>query len=640
MHNFSLNLFWMTSIISFFKEHAKQFANNPLLWEKENNEFKATSYREALILVEQLAVGLQAYGMKHKDKIALLSEGRNLWLLSELAVLSNRAITVPLSIKLEADNDLIFRLTHSESKYILVSQTQLPKIRSLKNDLPDLKKIIVFSPSIKLEEDEIDINLIFSKGKSVLLNNPDAYEELTKQVEPDDIATITYTSGTTAQPKGIMLSQRNYTSNVEQAFSYIDIPSFYKTLVVLPWDHAFAHTASLYSFMRTGASIASVQTGKTPMETLKNFSANIKETRPHVLMSVPALAKNFKKNIEKSIEQQGKLVHTIFHCALKISIWYHGNGNNQGEGIKIIAKPLITLFNKIIFNKVKEGFGGNLQFFIGGGALLDYELQQFFYAIGIPMYQGYGLSEASPIISANTPNHHKLGSSGKIVNNLDMKICDADGAQLNNDQLGEIVVKGENVMKGYWKNSDATKETIKDGWLYTGDLGYLDDENYLHVKGRFKSLLIGSDGEKYSPEGIEEAIIDHCDLIDQVMLYNNQNTYTCAIIVPNIENIKTLISKHKSQSTEDAIILINKQLSEFKTGGKNASLFPQRWLPSTFAIAHEPFTEHNKLINSTMKMVRNKVAEYFQPEIDLCYTPEGKNIINTTNVTNLNKLLH
>ena len=627
----------MDSIISFFKKKVQQFPKNTLLWEKNNQTFKPTSYHDTYTLVQQLALGLREFGVSAKERLSLLSEGRNLWLISELAVLSNRAITVPLSIKLEADNDLIFRLKHSESSFIITSENQLDKIRIVKKDLPHLKKIIVFTPNVPLQEDEIDIQEIFKAGKSILDDNRDAYDELTNDVSPDDIATITYTSGTTAQPKGIMLSQRNYTANVEQAFSYIDIPSDYRTLVVLPWDHAFAHTAALYSFMLTGASIASVQVGKTQMETLKNFTNNIREIQPHVLMSVPAMAKNFKKNIEKGIEQKGGTVYKLFRFALKVSYWYNGTGNNKGSGIKWMAKPLLYLFHQILFSKIKQGFGGNLTFFIGGGALLDFDLQQFFYAIGIPMYQGYGLSEASPIISANTPKYHKLGSSGKVVNDLEIKICDDNGNELPIGELGEIVIKGENVMKGYWKNDEATQETIKDNWLFTGDLGYLDRENYLYVKGRFKSLLIGSDGEKYSPEGIEEAIIDHCGLIDQIMLYNNQNAYTTAILTPNRERVKALLEEQNS--SEDVVLQIEADLNQFKTGGKLESMFPQRWLPSTFAIAFEPFTEHNKLINSTMKMVRDKVVAYFNEEIELCYSPEGKKVNNIKNTGNLEKFM-
>ncbi len=611
----------MQSIISFFHEKVDKYADNPLLWEKQNKKFASLSYADTLEKIKLLALGLQQLGIVYQEKIALLAEGCNLWLISEIAVLSNRAITVPLSIKLEGDNDLTFRLQHSESTYIITSETQLAKIRNVKKDLPHLKKIIVLPTNQVLEDNELSIDELFSTGQNILQQDKDAYQNLINKVTADDIATITYTSGTTDKPKGIMLSHGNYTSNVNQAFSFIDIPHYYINLAVLPWDHAFAHTASLYAFMRTGASIASVQVGKTPMETLKNFALNMKEIHPHILMSVPAMAKNFKKNIEKNIKQKGKLTNALFHFALKISYWYNGTGNNRGKGAKMLVKPLIQLFNKVLFSKIKDAFGGNLAYFIGGGALLDFELQQFFYAIGTPMYQGYGLSEASPIISANTPDHHKLGSSGRVLKDIEIKICDENGKQQKTGDSGEIIIKGENVMKGYWKNPEATADTIKNNWLHTGDLGFLDEDGYLYVNGRYKSLLISSDGEKYSPEGIEEAIIDHCKFIEQIMLYNNQNAYTIAIIVPSIDAIRNL---HKKNLTSEKIIKeIEHELNMFKHHGKLSGMFPQRWLPTTFAIAFEPFTEHNKLINSTLKVVRDKVSDYFKEEIKSVILQKG-----------------
>ena len=376
------------------------------------------------------------------------------------------------------------------------------------------------------------------------------------------------------------------------------------------------------------------------METLKNFANNIQEIQPHALMSVPAMAKNFRKNIEKGVMAKGKMVNTLFKTAMKYAIWYNGNGNNKGKGIKKVTAPLYKLFDKILFRTIRRGFGGNLQFFIGGGALLDIDLQRFFYALGVPMYQGYGLSEAAPIISANTPNHHKLGSSGPLVHNLNIRICDEEGQNLPTGVSGEIVIKGENVMLGYWKNQEATNETIKDGWLFTGDLGYLDNEGYLYVLGRFKSLLIGSDGEKYSPEGIEEAIIDHCPFIEQFVLHNNQNPYTVGLIVPSEEKISQFVKSLDNdlpmeQKHEAVLKTIMEQLSQFKDGGKLESMFPRRWLPATSIILPEPFTETNKLLNSTMKVVRRKVEEHFNNEIDYLYSPEGREFLSERNKANL-----
>ncbi len=632
----------MGTIIDYFEERVSRYGSNSLIWEKTERLYQASSYKEIHDLVKIFSSGLINMGINKGDRIALLSEGRKDWLVAELSILYTGAINVPLSIKLEADNDLIFRIHHSESRFIIVSRYQLPKIRKIKEQLPLLEKIIVFDSISEKEENEILWTDVFDKGEALLAKNPVLVVERKSQVKPHDVANISYTSGTTADPKGIMLSHRNYTANVEQAFSFIDIPSEYKTLVVLPWDHAFAHTAALYAFMYKGASIAAVHTGSNPIETLKNFSNNILEVQPHVLMSVPALAKNFRKSIEKGIQSKGKIAWLLFRIAIIHAYWYNGTGNDKGKGLKLLTRPIGLLFDKIIFNTIRSKFGGNLKFFIGGGALLDLELQKFFYALSIPMYQGYGLSEAAPIISANTPDHHKMGSSGKIVQNLELRICDEKGVDVSQGQTGEILVRGENVMLGYWKNEASTKETIKDNWLFTGDLGYIDKENYLYVLGRFKSLLIGHDGEKYSPEGIEEAIIDHCPLIDQFLLYNNQSAYTVALVVPNAEKIKQLIKNnpHKSEIGSLVISSILDEIAQFKKGGKMESLFPQRWLPTTFAILPEPFTEENKMLNSTMKVVRRTVEATYKTEIEQLYTPEAKDVLNTRNIMNLSKYIN
>jgi long-chain acyl-CoA synthetase len=295
--------------------------------------------------------------------------------------------------------------------------------------------------------------------------------------------------------------------------------------------------------MYNGASIAALEVGKTPMETLKNIPKNINEVKPSVMMSVPALAKNFRKSIEANIRQKGPTIEKLFNHALKIAYQYNGYGWDRGKGAKAFNKPLLTLYDTILFKKIREGFGGNIKLFVGGGALLDVELQRFFYAIGMPMCQGYGLSEASPVISSNALHAIKFGSSGRLVKYMELKICDTDGHELPQGEKGEIVVKGDNVMIGYWNNPKATAETIKDGWLYTGDMGYMDKDGFLYVLGRFKSLLIGSDGEKFSPEGIEEALVDQSPYIEQCMLYNNQNAWTSGMIVPNMPAIKRELDK-------------------------------------------------------------------------------------------------
>ena len=568
------------------------------------------------------------------DTHTLLSEGRNLWIVGELAMFYAGAMNVPLSIKLEESNDLLFRLIHGDVKFIMVSGTQLKKVRLIKDQLPEVQKVIVFDEQAQYEEGEIFIGDVMKMGEEFLASHTmEEFLQVGQSLQNDDIATITYTSGTTADPKGVVLTHRNYTSNVEQALTLVDIDQTWRTLIILPLDHCFAHVVGFYIMMSQGATVATVQVGRTPLETLKNIPQNIKEVKPHFILSVPALAKTFKKNVENGIRAKGETTVKLFKFGMKVRQIYYGNSNLDFKGWRYLLKPLVCLFDKIIFSKVRDNFGGELKFFIGGGALLDTALQKFYVGIGIPMYQGYGLSEATPVLSSNGPEKYRFGSSGKLVKPLELKICDSEGKELPLGEQGEIVVKGENVMAGYWKNPEATAETVKDGWLYTGDLGYMTKEGLLYVKGRFKSLLISSDGEKYSPEGIEEALVGQSKYIDQVMLYNNQSPYTIALIVPNKDNLKR---KGYDFTTEegrmDALKKLEKELNKYKKGGDFEGMFPERWLPSTFAVLAEPFTEQNQMINSTMKMVRGKIEKAYADRIDYLFTAEGKQIKNQQNL--------
>ncbi|HOZ15175.1 MAG TPA: AMP-binding protein [Tenuifilaceae bacterium] len=633
----------MKTIINLFEESVSKYPNNPYIWEKLTDKFEPTTYTQTHTEVVKLAAGLLSLGIKKDDKVALLSEGRKYWILSELAILYTGAVNVPLSIKLEG-NDLIFRLEHSETNTIIVSGNQAPKIEKIREKLPLVKRVIYLDPQTNYKPGDLLIDDIFRLGEEFLKINPKIIEETSKDVKPSDYANISYTSGTTADPKGIILSHRNYTANVEQALTLMDIPEHYRTLLILPLDHCFAHVAGIYSFMAMGASIATVQVGKNPMDTLKNIPINIKEIQPSILLSVPALAKNFKKNIEAGIKAKGAFTEKLFNHAINISYAYNKEGWNKGSNFTFIYKPLIWLYDKILFSKIRQVFGGKMDFFIGGGALLDIELQRFYYAIGIPMFQGYGLSEATPIISSNSLRKHKLGSSGYLVKYLDIKICDDNDNELPIGEKGEIVVRGENVMVGYWKNEKATLETIKNGWLHTGDMGYMDKDGFLYVLGRFKSLLIASDGEKYSPEGIEESLVQHSKYIENVVLYNNQNPYTTALVVPSKEAIKRAInekglSMDSHEAAKEAINIINQEISKFKPGGEFGDMFPDRWLPSTFAILNEGFNEQNGMINSTLKVVRGKVETKYKDRLELLYTPEGKNIHNETNIESVLQLL-
>ena len=626
------------TIIDFVEHYTAKYADHVFLREKVNEEWTATTYSQTREQAHLIGAGLIALGLKKGERVALLSQGRNLWVTGELGILYAGAVNVPLSIKLEEASDLLFRIQHSDAVMIMTSEQQLPKIRKILPQCQNVRQVIVFDPLEKYEERETGIDEVIRLGREQLQKDPKAFEQRYKSVQPDDYANISYTSGTTADPKGILLTHRNYTANVEQARSVVGIDVDDVMLIILPLDHCFAHVAGFYTMMSYGGSIATVPVGKTAMATLRNIPIAIRETQPAVMLSVPALARNFRKNIESGIKAKGPKVEKLYNFALRNAIAYNKEYWNRG-GWQCWRYPLVKLFDRLIFKAVRQGFGGKMKFFVGGGALLDIELQRYFCAVGMPMFQGYGLSEATPIICANAGGAAIFGSSGRIVANEEVKICDSEGNIVPDGERGEIVVRGENVMAGYWKNPEATEKTIIDGWLHTGDMGYVTKKHpgFLWVVGRFKSLLISADGEKYSPEGFEDGLTDGSPYVEQCILHNNQNPYTIALIVPNKDTLRDYCKQQgvnpKTEAGQRLMLdKIQAEVDAYKPGGKHAGVFPEAWLPKALAVLPEAFTEQNHLVNSTMKVVRGKVETYFADRIDYAYTQEGKALHNPKNM--------
>ena len=631
------------TIIDFVEKYVAKYAENPFLWEKnlDTNVWEPTTYKETLKKAKRIAAGLMALGVQKGEKVSYLSEGRDMWVIGELGVLYAGAVNVPLSIKLGEANDLVFRVKHSDSKYVITSKFQLPKIRTILPECPMVEKVILFDQVDDMKENEIYIGEVMEMGDKFLSENEEQFIQRYKSIGPDDYANISYTSGTTADPKGILLTHRNYTANVEQAHSVIGIEENDKMLIILPLDHCFAHVAGFYTMMSYGASIGTVPSGKSGKEALRNISPSIMELQPNVMLSVPTLAKNFKKSIETAIKKKGATVEKLYNFALNNAIAYYKEGYNKGtQFVDIFRWPLVKLFDKLVFSSVRQGLGGKMKFFVGGGALLDIDLQKYYNAIGIPMYQGYGLSEATPIISANSPQRHIFGSSGKVVSPMEIKILDADGVEQPYGVKGEICIKGENVMAGYWKNPKSTADTVVDGWLHTGDMGYMRDAEMLYVVGRFKSLLIAADGEKYSPEGIEENLVESSKYIDGAILHNSQDPYTIVLITPNKDALKAYakdlgLDPASEEAKVKMLELLQDEVNMYRKGGRLYGAFPERWLPAAVCVLPEPWTEQNHFLNSSMKVVRGRVEEAYKENMEYAYTPEGKNIVNKMNLASL-----
>ena len=348
----------MRTLNSLFNDSVEKYKDNVCLLENQGKGYEPTTYQETRNEVHRFAAGLLSLGIRKGDCLALLSEGRNKWLYSEMGILYTGAVNVPLSNRLEESSEIKFRLEHSGSRMLVISGRESHKITSLKKEIDSLERVIYLDPRDSYDEDELFFDDVCKMGDEYLKENAAEFEKTWKSISEDDYANICYTSGTTADPKGIILTHRNYTANVEQSRSTMPVPEWHTTLLYLPWDHAFAHTAGLYTIISAGATLASVQLAKTQTEAIKNFPINIKQVQPTFMFSVPAIAKNFKKNIEAGIREKGPVIEKLFNHAIKVAKLYNGIGWNKGKGISFLLKPYIWLFDKIIFKKA-EGWRGN-----------------------------------------------------------------------------------------------------------------------------------------------------------------------------------------------------------------------------------------------------------------------------------------
>ncbi len=633
------------TVLRMMNEAAEKYGDYPYLANKSDEGWDKISFKESRDRAKSIAGALIKRGFGKNDPFTIIAEGRSEWVISELAVIMLGGISVPLSLKLLPE-EIPFRVNHSESKVIFFSHLTLDKVFGVKDkyendifyiyldeDRKNLDKLMSVD-GLKYGKNLISYSDLLAEGEKVDQSITNKVNSAMENADEDDTITICYTSGTTGNPKGIMLTHLNYWANCLGARDMAKFPEKISTLVILPIDHSFAHTVALYAAYLIGITLYFVDAREKSGGILRNIPINLKQANPYFILTVPALTGNFMKKMKSGIKAKGGIIASLFTKGLSAGIDYHGNGYNKSKK-HVKGMWAYKVSKLLIFPKLQEVFGSNLHFCIGGGALLDVNQQEFFNAIGTPVYQGYGLSEATPVISTNAPHRHKFGSSGNVLENIKLKIIKDDGTETAVGEKGEIVIKGDNVMKGYLKNDAATEETIKNNWLHTGDLGYMDKDNFLQVTGRAKALLIADDGEKYSPEEIEETIISTQDLISQVMLYCDHNVYTTCLITIDSGVVKS----RDFVDSEKLLEAIWENLNIWKNKSSNNQSFPKQWIPATFQLITEAFSEHNKMINSTMKMVRYRITDIYQNKIDYMYSDEGKKYINKKNIDAAKEIL-
>jgi long-chain acyl-CoA synthetase len=578
----------------------------------------------------------------------VLGEGSPEWILGECGILRAGCASVPLSIKL-LEAEIPFRLEHSEAKAILTTKNQLDKVLGALSSIAGREMLLVYL------DDDIDFArgaamrrglgadrvVAFAEacleGRHALSQRGSGLasrlDEIAAGVEEDDTATICYTSGTTGNPKGIMLTHMNYWTNCHDGVDLFKMPAGFRTLVILPVDHSFAHTAGLYIALLIGMALYFVDSRGGGIATLRNIPINLKESKPTFVMTVPALSGNFMKKIISGIEEKGGAIEKIFKAGIAAGIAWNGDGHNSPRlATRARAFFPFMLAKALIFSKVKKMiFGDRILYCVGGGALLDVKQQEFFAAFGVPIYQGYGLTEAAPIISSNSPVKHKFGTSGITCPSIEVKLVKEDGTLAAIGENAEIAIRGGSVMKGYFKNPEATAKALRDGWLYTGDLAHWDEDGFLVVVGREKALLIAEDGEKYSPEEIEEAVTFSTDLIDQIMVWCEQRKYATALVTLDAAKIERLV---KAEGIADAESLLKRLAADFNRykDDPKAKKVQAAWAPAVFQIVREAFSDKDGTVNSTMKIVRHRIAAVHKDLIEYSYTSEGSKTVNERNL--------
>ena len=614
--------------------------------ENGQDKWKTWSFKETDRLSSVFAAALLNLGFKKGDNLAILSEGRPQWVIGEYAVLKAGCTSVPLSTKL-TEGEILFRLDHSESKALLLSENNYQKAMDSLKEVKSVPTVIMISPRTPELDDLISryplpgggeilfFDDLLAEGEKLFAQQEckDKLAEIEKGIDGEDIVTISYTSGTTGNPKGIMLSHQNYIHNTVNSLQIVQIETGWKSLIMLPLDHAFAHTVGLYIFVYKGLTMYFVDSRGGQTAILRNLPINLKEIQPDFLIIVPALASNFMKKMVQGVSAKGGLIKKLFDAGVRAGVKRAGNGfNKPSGGVGLGGALAYGLANALIFKKLRAVFGGKMQFAVGGGAMMEMRQQEFFNAIGAPIYPGYGLTENAPIISSNSAKRHKFGTTGPTIPNLEVRIMKDRNTECAVGEPGEIVTRGGSVMKGYYKNPQATAETIVDGWLWTGDLGHIDADGFLSVTGPAKALLIAPDGEKFSPEVIENAVCSNSKFVNQIMVFNDHCKFTSAIVTLNVPELKAAVQAQGLSAGSDGdldkiIALVRDDIFAYAKVPEYASNIPGQWRPASFALVTGAFDESNGFLNATMKLVRHKVREFYQPRLDEIYASGTANPI-------------
>ena len=587
----------------FLTEEYKPKAERFILHRKVEGKYKGITYNELKEETNSFAYGLSSLGVGKGDKVAIISENRPEWVYSDFAILELGGIDVPLFPSLTADS-IEFILNNSEAKGVIISNKfQLNKIRKIIDKCKHIKFIIV------LNENDFDADVknlhtfkqVQDLGNSYQPSHPNLLEDSIKKIDENDVCTLIYTSGTTGEPKGVILTHKNIMSNVNSTLEIYPITKDDVFLSFLPLCHSFERMAGYYSAFAAGAPVYYA-------ESIETVAANLIEVKPTIMTSVPRLFERIYSKIIKNVESQPEKKQKIFYGALNIGNQY-ANAKREGK-ISLPLRIKHKVADKLVFKKLKEKTGGNLRFFISGGAALPRALGDFFESTGIIIIEGYGLTESSPVIAANRFDDYKFGTVGKPLPGVEVKIASD----------GEILARGPNIMQGYYKNKKETEATLIDGWLHTGDIGVFDADGFLMITDRKKHLFKTSAGKYIAPTPIENTFLAS-KFIDQFIVIGDRRMFLSALVVPDFEALKEYADSNKIPYASEEDLTKNDKIYKLLEQDMNEL---QKKLANyerirRFSVLHKPFTIESGEITPSLKIRRKAIESNYGELIEQMY---------------------
>ncbi len=580
------------SLPAMFFQQAERFGEKPFLWVKLGGSYQSVSWAAAAHNVRRVARGLRSLGIGSGERVGLVSENRPEWIIADLAIMSAGAITVPAYVT-HSIEDHRHVFADSGARAVIVSKPALSaRVLAAANQVDAVQTVIAIEPAMGQASavDLLSWDEMMARGADAV----DATPELVSTIEPDDIACLIYTSGTGGTPKGVMTSHRNILTNCRGAYRVLEMLGLGDEVFLsfLPLSHSYEHTAGEMFPISIGAQIYFAEGAET-------LAANMLEARPTIMTAVPRLYETLHQRIRLGVERKGGVTQKLFNQALAI-----GRKRSLSQTPSLTERLLDPVLNRVVRAKIRERFGGRLKAMVSGGAPLNPEIGRFFLALGVTLLQGYGQTEAGPVISCNLPTRIKIDSVGPPVDGVRVRVADD----------GEILVAGDNVMKGYWNDPDATAHVLEDGWLHTGDVGTIDADGYLRITDRKRDFIKNSGGEMISPARIEGYLTLEPE-IAQVMVFGDRHPYLVAVLVPDPDFIAGYAPAELTALTGDPGFV--------KAIGAAVSRVNQTLSPSErvrrFVIATEPFTIVNGQMTPTLKIKRHVIREAYGAVLEALY---------------------